>query len=108
MVLANVLWDDPEDRAKVSHLIASGISPDYNKALRLKTECIQAFDKVDFLDNSAKSGSAATEAKLKFDTTMDELDALADLPIIRDIEETLGAMQEQLADFIAKRYNLRR
>lgn len=76
LILADALWEKPEERAAIYGLIASLAAPDLAEALRMFDAAQEAYNRVDFSDESPAAVQTLATANQALKTLVGQLRAL--------------------------------
>ena len=98
LILADVLWDNKDDRAAVLQAIGAAISPDLVIAMKAYDAAVEQYSSVDHTDTATFKATAG-KANANLISTIRELEGLdtGESPAIFDLCEKIAGMQHALA-----------
>jgi MoxR-like ATPase len=97
LILAESLWDKPQDRAAIYGLIASTVAPDLAEALRLYDAAVEAMDGIDFNDDSGEGVQRLASANQALKGIVTEMRKLDSAGGVHEHVERVVEMQAKVA-----------
>jgi MoxR-like ATPase len=102
LVLADIWWDKPEDRAAVYGTLAKIASPDLEEALRLLDAATEAYAKVDARVTTSQTVGGLQTANVAIKGALGEVEKLSRSVEIVEIEKKIRGMQREIASTVAR------
>lgn len=102
LVLADVLWDKPEDRSAVYGVLAKIACPDLDEALRIYDAAVEAYGKVDLRAASSKTVGEMQVANSALKGAVKEVARLSRSTQVAEIEQKIRRMQDEVARTMAR------
>jgi MoxR-like ATPase len=105
LVLADALWNKPEERAPIYQTIAAKANPDLARAMAILDAAVEAHGSVDFkVTDDAAFSQRAKVANTTLREQIAELQRLRQTAAVTQVLDRVAAMQGQIGREMAKRF----